>query len=597
MNSFSASILQGRTITVLSVFLVLLLGAFLAVNQISQAQGTCGFEDQYEWYQGTCNGNEGSSAPRVLTLTANPESIQQGASSLLSWGWNYDLSGANPNSWTCSINNGVGSVPIPGGTRLVYPSVTTTYTINCTVTGEIPWGEDEQGNTIWVPISTDYTSSATVNVTPGPSPTATLTATPSSITVGGTSTLSWSSTNATSCTGTGFSTGGATSGSLSVSPTSTANYSVACTGTGGTANAYATVTVTAAPTTSQCIRYENDQYLVCTTTFNGGTPTESCTVVSAQNAHAIRDTGVGMCTTTTPPQSADLTAGSITPTTAFQGQTRTLSGTITNIGSAGAGASTGHFQLTAPVSKNSTTASPSVSAIPAGGSAAASFSYTFQTSGTYSVRLCADWGGTVIESNEGNNCGPWTDISVSEAPVGSSVSCSVNTQSAVVGGSVTYTAHPVAAATSPYSWLGSDGASGFGSNSTAVRTFSAPGTYGMQVTATNAASAAQCPLVTVGAGWCTNATADLSIEAVPDRVRAGQSSTITWTATGVNGQNANCTVTGPGISWSSAVSAAPVCSASGNDTVTINTQSTYTLTCAGQTVTETVNVIPNFQEF
>ncbi|MES2931722.1 MAG: CARDB domain-containing protein [Patescibacteria group bacterium] len=294
----------------------------------------------------------------------------------------------------------------------------------------------------------------------------------------------------------------------------------------------------------------------------------------------------------------DLTAGAITPNTASRGQTRTLSATITNIGGAAAGASTGYFQLTAPVSKQSTTASPSVSTIPPSGSAPTSFSYTFQTAGTYSVRLCADWSGVVAESNEGNNCGPWTDVSVSEAPVGSSVSCSVNTQSAVVGGSVTYTASPVAAATWPYGWLGSDGATGFGSESTATRTFTDTGSYGMQVTATNAATPAQCPLVTVGAGWCTGGTPTLTITATPARVRTGQTSSVTWSATGVNGQNADCTVTGPGISWSSAVSAVPVCSASGSATVTISTQSTYTLTCDNaQPKTATVNVIPNFQEF
>jgi hypothetical protein len=295
----------------------------------------------------------------------------------------------------------------------------------------------------------------------------------------------------------------------------------------------------------------------------------------------------------------DLTAGAISPTTATRGQAQTVSGTISNIGSAAAGATTGYFQLTAPAAKNSTTASVSIPALGSGVSASGGFSYSFPTSGTYSVRLCADWAGVVTESNEGNNCGPWTDISVTGQMVPASVSCTVSTQSAVVGGSVTYDTSTVGAATSPYAWTTSDGTSGYGTGSSATRTFTAPGTYGMQVTATNAASAAQCPLVTVAAGWCTTGTPTLTITASPARVRAGQTSTVTWSAAGVNGQNANCTVTGPGISWGpTVVSAAPVCSASGSATATINTQSTYTLTCDGaQPKTATVNVIPNFQEF
>lgn len=296
--------------------------------------------------------------------------------------------------------------------------------------------------------------------------------------------------------------------------------------------------------------------------------------------------------------SPDLTAGAISPTTATRGQAQTISGAITNIGAAAAGATTGYFQLTAPSAKNSTTASVSIPVLASGVSSSGGFSYSFPTSGTYTVRLCADWLGQVVESNEGNNCGPWTDIVVTGAVVPSSVSCTVSSQSAVVGGSVTYDTSTVGAATAPYGWTASDGTT-YGSGSSVTRSFSTAGSYDMSVTATYASNnPAICPRVTVGAGWCTSGTPTLTITATPARVRAGQTSTVRWSAAGVNGQNADCTVTGPGISWSSAVSAAPVCSAAGEETVTINTQSTYTLTCDGaQPKTATVNVIPNFQEF
>ncbi|MBI3634292.1 MAG: hypothetical protein HY228_01585 [Candidatus Yonathbacteria bacterium] len=63
-------------------------------------------------------------------------------------------------------------------------------------------------------------------------------------------------------------------------------------------------------------------------------------------------------------------------------------------------------------------ASSTMSVLAAGASAVAnSPSYTFPTAGTYSVRACADnassaGGGLVPESDENNNCGAWTNITV-----------------------------------------------------------------------------------------------------------------------------------------------------------------------------------------
>jgi hypothetical protein len=106
-----------------------------------------------------------------------------------------------------------------------------------------------------------------------------------------------------------------------------------------------------------------------------------------------------------------------------------------------------------------------------------------------------------------------------------------------------------------------------------------------------------CPNVTVAANWCTAGSAALTITASPARVRSGQVSTVTWSASNVIGQDAVCTVSGPGVSWSSSVSASPSCSANGSATPTIATQSTYVLTCGGATKSVIVNVIPEFEEF
>lgn len=61
-------------------------------------------------------------------------------------------------------------------------------------------------------------------------PTVTLTPTPASVVQGSPAMLTWSSTNAVSCTSPDFSTGNAISGSVSVSPTATKTYAVTCTG-------------------------------------------------------------------------------------------------------------------------------------------------------------------------------------------------------------------------------------------------------------------------------------------------------------------------------------------------------------------------------
>jgi len=61
----------------------------------------------------------------------------------------------------------------------------------------------------------------------------------------------------------------------------------------------------------------------------------------------------------------------------------------------------------------------SMSALPAGGVAVASQTYTFQTIGTYYIRACTDKNapynlGTIKESNEDNNCSVWASLAISQ---------------------------------------------------------------------------------------------------------------------------------------------------------------------------------------
>jgi hypothetical protein len=153
----------------------------------------------------------------TVAISANPVSIQSGASSTLSW--------SSTNALSCTIDQGIGAVS-PSGTATVSPTATTTYTITATGPG-----------------GTAFASATITVTTPPPVPTVSITANPTSIQSGGSSTLTWSSTNATACAidqGIGAVNH---SGTATVSPTATTTYTITATGTGGTTFASVTVTV------------------------------------------------------------------------------------------------------------------------------------------------------------------------------------------------------------------------------------------------------------------------------------------------------------------------------------------------------------------
>jgi len=587
---------------------------------------------------GSPGGGGGGGDVAAVTLDVADGTIAQGASTDLVWYTQY--------VYSCSIDNGVGSVTAnTGGSAPVSPSQTTTYTLSCynantnalmtdsaSVTVNVPTPPDLVGSvggartvtanqsitlyggvtnsgssaagsfpnivqvcdancaTVnqtlsattlsslapggWAEVSTTFTPTTasqqyyrvcanyntgwgngvtesnyanncsgwqSLLVSPQPvPPTATLSLWPNSIPYGGNSTVSWGSTNAISCTGTNFSTGGATAGSVSVTATQDTVYTVTCTGAAGSASDAKTLYVGAQP-------------------------------------------------------QADLTASMVTAGSPVAGSSASLSSIATNIGNG----TSGSFPMLFQVSETGgLTQSSYIAALASGATGSGSASYTFPSAGTYSVRACANyntsWAAVTTESNYANNCGPWTTVTVSAAP-NPQLSCNVSSTSITPGQSVTYNANPSGGATGPYTWVASDGGS-HGSASTVSRTLTTPGIYSMNVD-TSSTAVSYGPNVSVTATWCTNSSTVLSIAATPNRVRAGQSVALTWSADGLNGEGATCSVSGPGVSWSSAVAAAPVCTASGSANPTINTQSTYTLTCGSQTKSVTVNVIPNFQEF
>jgi RHS repeat-associated protein len=153
--------------------------------------------------------------PPSLSVAADPETIQLGESTTLSW----SSTGAD----SCVIEPGIGNVAADGSIALS-PAQTTTYTITGTGSGG--------------------SSSESVRVTViNPGLPVSIQAEPESIQAGDAAVLSWTSTNADYCViepGIGSV---EPSGSIGVSPAQTTEYTITATGPAGTASASATVTV------------------------------------------------------------------------------------------------------------------------------------------------------------------------------------------------------------------------------------------------------------------------------------------------------------------------------------------------------------------
>jgi trimeric autotransporter adhesin len=189
------------------------------------------------------------------------------------------------------------------------------------------------------------------------------TASPASVSAGGSATLSWSA-NVGSCVGTNF-TAGWLDGTRTVTPTVTTTYTLTCTNVYGSDSSSVTVTVAAA--------------------------------------------------------TSDLTAGGVTPSSGVVGTPVSLTTTVSNSGGASTGVGfTNLFQrATDAFGSNATDiGTHTVAAVGASGSAVSTLSYTFPSAQTWFVRVCADKSsaassGTITESNEGNNCGAWSQVTVS----------------------------------------------------------------------------------------------------------------------------------------------------------------------------------------
>jgi phospholipase C len=182
---------------------------------------------------GTIGPGETTTGAPTVTIAANPASITAGASSTLT------VTATNATTVTITGSDGSSyTLAAAGGTQVVKPAKTTTYTATASSSTE------------------NTTATATVTVGAAPSaPTVTITASPTSITAGGSSTLTVAATNAMTVTiagsdGSSYNLA-ATGGTQVVKPAATTTYTATANGAAGTtaATAKATVTVTAPPTT------------------------------------------------------------------------------------------------------------------------------------------------------------------------------------------------------------------------------------------------------------------------------------------------------------------------------------------------------------
>jgi phospholipase C len=201
-----------------------------------------------------------------VKITANPTTINAGSNSTLT------VVATNAAAVTIAGSDGTSySLSPAGGTQVVAPMATTTYTVTAGNAGQTA------------------TAQVTVTVVPAPPPpmpTVTLAANPTTITVGGSSTLSVTAANATSVvlTGTDGSsyTLSPTGGQQTVTPPNTTTYTATANGPGGSATATVIVTVNQPPTPTVTITANP-------ASISSGS--SSVLTVTATNATSVKVTG------------------------------------------------------------------------------------------------------------------------------------------------------------------------------------------------------------------------------------------------------------------------------------------------------------------
>ena len=324
----------------------------------------------------------------TVTMTASPTSIKKGEESTIEW--------TSKNAASCSAGD-----PVRGDKsgRFYTGEIekTTSYTVTCV-------GLNNTGNvSANVIVFVDDGGSITGGGTGGEGgsgtsifPTVTMTASPTSIKKGEESTIEWTSKNAASCSA-GDPVRGNLSGRFYTGEIEkTTSYTVTCVGLNNTGNVSANVIVFVDdPNNPDDPEFPNDP--------NGG---------------GILGNNI------------DLVASSVMPTNTTIKKETTLSSIITNQGDKPTEKSFSSFftiNIKGDDELTVATLSTTVSAIGAMAGDVAIVSYTFDTTGEYLIRACADKSsssdtGIITETNlaknaEENNCGPWSLVVVNNPSI------------------------------------------------------------------------------------------------------------------------------------------------------------------------------------
>lgn len=416
--------------------------------------------------------------------------------------------------------------------------------------------------------SDNCSGATTVTVTAGGSqPTAAFSLSTSSITLGGSATATWSSSNASLCTGMGFTTSGATSGTATVAPTTTTQFGVICDPTsGGSGSGSWTVGEWWSGGTSNSFYGEF--------VHDNGHQDDLCATNAALNGYTDWNE-----TFTRYPNRCDDTGCDVAYVQcyAITGKTGTVSKPSTyNQGNCTSPTEWGCQDISYRHSTSGGTGFTSVTK---------TATLTVTDNGQCGDGVDNDGDGLLDSSDP--SCLSCTGSSCVEAPPNGTVSCGVSNSAPALGATVTYTA---SGGSAPYTWTPSNASMcTAGTSATHTCVFTVAGPYTMGVSA--AAGSGTCPAVTAG-------TPTAYIMATPDRVNAGGSSTLSFSAAQISA-SAACTVTGPnGIVWSGTASAGVLATTTASAT-NITKQSTFTISCDSGAATHSVvvNIVPKFEEF
>lgn len=298
----------------------------------------------------------------------------------------------------------------------------------------------------------------------------------------------------------------------------------------------------------------------------------------------------------------DLTAGSVSPTVAVAGEETTFSATISNtgIGSTGSGF-TNLFQFDDNADHNTVfaTLTDTSPALTTGGTDVSQVSYPFPTSGTWYVRACADnnasFVGTISESDENNNCGAWTEVTVTLPQLTGTFFASPASIDPGGSSTLTWTSNAT-------SCIGIGFSTGGLANSIppGVSTGPLASSQNYQITCSKSGYEDLTLATTV-----TVISITASINAKPSCISGGGSSKVSWSvlpATQI--QAGSCTLSGPGLS-SNPLPVSPDGSTPNASPQTVavpSSRSTYTISCTttgGAVVTKsaTVDVTSCWAEF